>query len=133
MQKRFLIIGCLLAIFSVIIGAFAAHGLKPQLSEYQLGIFDTGVEYQFYHTFAILLVGVLTPVLPNRTVKWAGWLFVVGILCFSGSLYLLACKDILGISGKFLGPITPLGGTFFIIGWSVLLAGILKIKKTITI
>jgi len=128
MQKRFLILGCLMAIFSVMIGAFAAHGLKPQLTEYQIGIFDTGVEYQFYHSFAILTLGLLANQVPTKWINRAGWLFVLGILCFSGSLYLLACKDILGISAKILGPITPLGGTFFIIGWAVLMVGILKSK-----
>lgn len=130
MQKRFLIIASLMGGVSVAIGAFAAHSLKPQLTDYQIGIFETGVDYQFFHTFAIFMVVLLADKLPRKALNTVGWLFTVGILFFSGSLYLLACKDILGVAVGFLGPITPIGGTLFIVGWGILLWNAIKMKAS---
>lgn len=114
----FLRLGALLGALTVAIGAFGAHGLKPQLSEYQIAIFEKGVQYQFYHTLAILALGVLQRQLPeNAWLRQAGWLFFAGIIGFSGSLYLLACRDLLPFSVAWAGPVTPLGGLFFISAW----------------
>ncbi len=129
-QKKFLTIGSLIAALSVIIGAFAAHGLKSQLSDYQIGIFETGVEYQFYHAIGILIVAILADKIPARKINIIGWCFTVGIILFSGSLYLLACQEILNANLRFLGSITPLGGTFFIIGWGLLFWNALKLPKS---
>ena len=127
-QKRFLIIGSLVMILSVGLGAFAAHGLKPLLDAYQIDIFETGVRYQFYHGLGLLLLVFLAEKISLKKINRIGWLFTIGILFFSGSLYLLATKDLLGINAFFLGPITPLGGTLFIVGWTILLIEAIKMK-----
>jgi uncharacterized membrane protein YgdD (TMEM256/DUF423 family) len=107
---------------AVAIGAFGAHGLKPLLSDYQILIFEKGVQYQFYHALALLAVGILQQ--KNAAQPWlarAGWLFVAGILGFSGSLYLLACRDLLPFGVAWAGPLTPLGGLCFLGGWGALI------------
>lgn len=102
---------------AVAIGAFGAHGLKPHMNEYQQSIFETASRYQFYHSVALLALAWLP---ATNIVKYITWLFVGGILLFSGSLYLLALKDMLGIQHWiFLGPITPVGGLLFLAGWAV--------------
>lgn len=116
MSNRFIQIAAGAGALAVIIGAFGAHGLKPHLSEYQLNIFEKGVQYQLVHTLALFGVGLLEQ-LTNKDLKWSGWLFAAGILFFSGSLYLLACRDLLPFSVAWAGPITPLGGLCFIAGW----------------
>ncbi len=120
-QKNSLTIIGILGAIAVILGAFGAHSLKNLLSESQLATFETGVRYQYYHTFAIFGVYLLNQKNPIKRLNSINTFFLIGIILFSGSLYLLACKDILGIENwKFLGPITPIGGTFFIIGWILL-------------
>ncbi len=110
---------------AVILGAFGAHGLEGSLSPEQLETYKTGVTYQFYHALALLFLGLYSQHNPSKLLKWAGILFSVGIFLFSGSIYLLACKDLLGIaSWKWLGPITPIGGTLFIIGWGLFLGAV---------
>lgn len=113
---------------AVVIGAFGAHGLKSAFevrqldTRYLLGIYEKGVQYQFYHTLALGLVSLLLHHQPGS--KWlprAGWLFTAGILMFSGSLYLLACRDLLPFPVAWAGPVTPLGGLCFIAGWVALL------------
>ncbi len=128
MSKAFLQLGAIILAIAVILGAFAAHGLEAQLSNDQLETFDTGVRYQFYHGLGILVLGLLMLQQPSASLKWAGWLFSLGILLFSGSIYLLACRELLGIENlKWLGPITPIGGIFFIAGWIFFLLGASKI------
>ncbi len=127
MDKIFLQLGSLLALLGVILGAFGAHSLEAKLSADQLATFETGVRYQFYHSFALILLGIVAHQHPHKVFQTAGWMFALGILFFSGSIYLLACRDMLGISGwRWLGPITPLGGTLFIIGWGCFLWGVSK-------
>ena len=114
----FIRLGAVLGALTVIIGAFGAHGLKPQLSEYQIDIFEKGVQYQFYHSLAIVLAGLLLQNTPDsKGLRQAGWLFLAGILCFSGSLYLLACRDLIAVPVSWVGPVTPIGGVLFIAGW----------------
>ncbi|MCB9300286.1 MAG: DUF423 domain-containing protein [Lewinellaceae bacterium] len=122
MRKTFLRLGSFAALAAVALGAFGSHGLKEAVTPEQLNTFEIGVRYQFYHALALLAVGLLlyfrkTPLLP-----WAGWSFLAGIFLFSGSLYLLAVNDILQLSTSLLGPMTPIGGTFFILGWGLFLA-----------
>jgi len=125
MHKGYLRIAAFLGALSVTLGAFAAHKLKTIASEYAVGIFETGVRYQFYHVFAVALVAILYYYFPNKLMKTAGLLFLIGILFFSGSLYLLTYKEISGNEMlKFAGPVTPLGGVFFIAGWVCLALGI---------
>ena len=100
---------------SVLLGAFAAHGLKKRLSPEMLSAFKTGVDYQFFHTFALALVGlslISQNIETSLFLTWAAICFGMGIIFFSGSLYLLALTR-----KKIFGPITPLGGLFFIFGW----------------
>lgn len=121
MTNRKIYIAAISGALAVALGAFGAHGLKPHLDAYQLAIYEKGVQYQFYHTLALLAAGMLEA--QKGTSKWldyAGWLFLGGILCFSGSLYLLACRDMLPFSVAWAGPVTPLGGVAFIAGWLTL-------------
>jgi uncharacterized membrane protein YgdD (TMEM256/DUF423 family) len=100
---------------SVILGAFAAHGLKKKISSEMLSVFKTGVDYQFYHSLALALVGlsqVAQNIEQSMFLTWAFICFGIGIIFFSGSLYLLALTKM-----KVFGPITPLGGLFLILGW----------------
>lgn len=100
---------------AVLLGAFGAHGLKKIVSPEMLAVFKTGVDYQFYHAFALALVGLSLLVQGTEPGKWLVWAFIafaVGIVLFSGSLYALALTQL-----KFFGPITPLGGLFFVVGW----------------
>lgn len=127
LSLRFLKTAAWLGAATVAIGAFGAHGLKPQLSEYQIGIFEKGVQYQFYHVIALLLTGILTASGKEyKFLSWSGYLFIAGILFFSGSLYLLACRDLLPFSVAWAGPVTPLGGVCFIAAWVLLAMGIGK-------
>ncbi|ALI07763.1 MULTISPECIES: DUF423 domain-containing protein [Pseudomonas] len=112
MLRSFLMLAAFFGFTGVALGAFAAHGLKNRLSADYLAIFHTGVTYQLVHTLALLGVALLATHIPGRVVTWAGIAFVIGILLFSGSLYLLTLT---GISK--LGIITPLGGVAFLIGW----------------
>lgn len=106
----------------VITGAFGAHALKEVLTAAQLVTYEKGVMYQFYHTFALLAVGILSMRTPSRLLNISGWLFLTGIIFFSGSVYLLATHDITGFTAyKVLGPVTPIGGLCFIGGWVTLL------------
>jgi len=116
MDRTFLLIGAVLGFVGVALGAFGAHGLRGRLSPEMLAVFDTGVRYQMYHVFAVLVVAAAIGHIGNaRLLAVAGWLFVAGIVLFSGSLYALALTGI-----GLLGAITPIGGLFFLIGWGCL-------------
>lgn len=121
MRKNFLRLGTILAGLAVILGAFGAHTLKEYLSPEQLSTFQTGVQYQFYHSFAILALGIWAYMRKTNAMRWAGWLFAGGILLFSGSLYGLSLAAAANISMPWLGPITPVGGLLFIAGWVMFL------------
>ena len=127
MHKGFLITASLLGALSVILGAFGAHALKKAVGEDALQIFEKGVRYQFYHVFALALAGVLYSQFGNSYVSWAGICFIIGILFFSGSLYLLTYAKAVGTTSfNWVSPITPLGGLFLIAGWILLAIGIIK-------
>jgi len=120
MNGRITITASIFGLLAVISGAFAAHGLKQYLSASQLEIWHTGVQYQFYHVFALLFLSTFAGA-NNRLTSAAYYLFTFGIICFSGSLYLLACRELLGWSWLIVtGPITPLGGLMFIAGWATM-------------
>ena len=103
---------------AVLLGAFAAHGLSGTLSADQLQSFQTGVRYQMYHSLAMLFISGFLPQLKRVWAVRALWLWAVGVLFFSGSIYLLSCRSLLGFEGLVvLGPVTPLGGLCFILGW----------------
>lgn len=127
MYKPALIIGFICAALGVIIGAFAAHGLKPMMELSQQQTFETGVRYQMYHSFALIMVGLLSAHFSNNHINLATLFFTLGILCFSGSLYALSLMQMNGIVGlKGVGIITPIGGVFFILGWVYSLLAVLK-------
>ena len=129
MQRIFLILGSAAAGIAVVLGAFGAHALKEKIPADQLQIFETGVRYQFYHAFALLILGLLFEKLNPSLANYSGCLFLAGIIFFCGSLYLLSLRTVLGIeSWKFLGPITPLGGLCFIAGWFLLAFSLIKNK-----
>lgn len=113
-------------------GAFAAHGLKGKLSPEGFAAFETAVRYQFFHTFAIIAVALLSDQIKSKWLSWAGKLFILGIFLFSGSLYILSQKS-LGLitetQGQVFGAITPFGGLSFIIGWLMLFISVLKNKR----
>lgn len=122
MYKKIIFTAAILAVLAVILGAFGAHSLKAHLTADRIAIFETGIRYQFYHVFGLLLIAVLYQNNPSRhLLKWAAYFMIAGIFFFSGSLYLLACRHVLGIATwTWLGPMTPIGGIFFIIAWGVL-------------
>ena len=127
MSKSFLLIGAILGALSVILGAFAAHGLKKIVPPESISTFETGVRYQFYHVFALLILGILIDRFPGSLMNWAGYCFIIGIVLFSGSLYLLALlKSTESVGVNRIGIITPFGGLFFIAGWILLFIRILK-------
>lgn len=121
MKIIFLRLGAIFALLAVLLGAFGAHSLEKIVSAEALHTFEVGVRYQFYHAFALLVVGLLTHWRQHRYLSIAGWLFGVGIVLFSGSLYGLAIDEALGFSLRWMGPITPIGGMLFIFGWAALL------------
>ncbi|MEL0642477.1 DUF423 domain-containing protein [Pseudoalteromonas aliena] len=121
MIKLFLMTGNIFCMLSVMLGAFAAHGLKSHLSEYSIDVFKTAAEYQMVHGLALIAVAIL--IKWGINLSWAGGFFIAGTLLFSGSLYLLALTGM-----KWLGPITPLGGLCFIIGWIVILVQVARFK-----
>lgn len=127
MQKSFLKTAAFLGALSVILGAFGAHALKQLVTDKSLGTFETGVRYQFYHVVALFITGILYKEFTNNYLQWAGRLFCVGILLFSGSLYLLSFIELANMPGlKWIGAITPIGGVCFITGWLLLAFGISK-------
>ena len=127
MHKGFLRTGAVLGALTVAIGAFAAHGLRQFVSDYAFNVFETGVRYQFYHVFALLLTAVIYKDFNNKFLRWAGMLFLVGIILFSGSLYGITIVNAFLLPRyPFLGAITPVGGLCFILGWLSLFVGIFK-------
>ena len=127
MHKGFLITALVLGAASVILGAFGAHALKKLVPEAAITIFETGVRYQFYHVFALALAAILYQNFSNNLISWAGACFIIGIILFSGSLYVLTyAKAVNSSSFSWVGPVTPLGGLFLIAGWILLAVAVIK-------
>lgn len=116
MAKLFITLASVSGLLAVTLGAFGAHALKARLDDYSQGVWETAVQYHFYHALALLAVGIVALGQPQSTLlRSSGCLFLLGTLIFSGSLYLLA------LSGtRWLGAVTPLGGLTFIAGWACL-------------
>lgn len=129
MQKIGLLTAIFFMITAVTLGAFGAHGLKAVLTDSELEVFKTGVFYQFIHALGIILVIVLSKIYDLPQLTRSFYFFATGILFFSGSLYLLSTQSAMGVSMRFLGPITPLGGLLFIIGWAWMAWVVFKSKK----
>ncbi len=115
MMKLFLLLGVINGFLAVALGAFGAHGLEGKISEKALATWEKAVNYQMFHTMALLIVGVLMGRMTGGNVATSGWFFFVGILLFSGSLYAYSISGI-----KTFAMITPLGGVSFLIGWVIL-------------
>jgi len=112
MDRFFFIAGSIFGFFGVALGAFAAHGLKAYVDANLLVTFETGVRYQMYHSFALLAVALANTKWPGKGLILSGWMFITGIILFSGSLYVLCLSGV-----RSLGMITPLGGVAFLAGW----------------
>lgn len=119
-HKRTLQIACFLGATAIILGAFGAHALKNVLTQVQLESFETGVRYQFYHALFLLFISI-APTISVKQKNILTSLATIGVLFFSGSIYLLATQNIAGFKASFLGPITPIGGLFMISTWILLL------------
>ena len=127
MHKGFLKIAAIAGMLSVLLGAFAAHALRDTVSERAISIFETAVLYQFYHVIALMVTGILYIAFPYKTIVWAGYFFIGGMLLFCGSLYALAVLQAMVMPGyKWLGPLTPIGGFCFIAGWLLLFISFFK-------
>ncbi len=125
MHKVYLKTAAFLGALSIILGAFAAHGLKNIADEQTITIFNKGVQYQFYHVFALALVGILFNTYSNKLIRVSGVLFILGIGLFSGSLYIYTFKTIYAVAGlNWIVFLTPIGGLFFIAGWLCFALGI---------
>lgn len=125
MHKGYIKTAAFLGALSVMLGAFAAHKLKQIVSDQAINIFETAVRYQIYHVFALALTALIYKEYPNKLISVSGILFMLGILFFSGSLYLLTyitANNIVGLD--WIGAITPIGGLFFIVGWLCLSLGV---------
>jgi uncharacterized membrane protein YgdD (TMEM256/DUF423 family) len=119
MEKKILVVAATFGFFAIILGAFGAHALKKVLTLDQLTSFETGVKYQMYHALFLLFVGT-TSLLTIKDKEIIFYFTLIGVLFFSGSIYLLTTSSITSIKSKFLGPITPIGGLFLIAAWGML-------------
>ena len=129
-NKKFLALGAFFGLLAVLIGAFGAHSLSNLVTPDALQVYETGVRFQFYHAFALLALGILGSQLPSRLASGAGGFFTVGIVLFSGSLYLItALKAANAAVPLAVGLLTPLGGVCFIAGWAIFLVATLQIAK----
>ncbi|HVO95992.1 MAG TPA: DUF423 domain-containing protein [Terriglobales bacterium] len=115
MDRFFFIAGAIAAFIGVALGAFGDHSLRTKLTPEMLNIFAVGVRYQMYHALGLIAVAWATTRWPEAHLNGAGWAFIVGIVIFSGSLYLLSITDT-----RWLGAITPIGGLAFLLGWAIL-------------
>lgn len=121
MNKQIIITASVFGMLAVVTGAFGAHGLKAVLPAGQLEVWHTAVQYNFYHVFALLFLSTFKGDTKNKLIRACYYLFTFGIVFFSGSLYLLSCRSIIGWHWLiYMGPITPLGGVLFILGWLLL-------------
>ena len=128
MNKTLLVTGISLGILGIVLGAFAAHGLEKLLDKDAVETFETGVRYQFYHAFLMLILGG-TSFIGATTKKTVFILLCSGLLFFSGSIYGLSTNDLTEFDFKSIAFLTPLGGLLLIFGWVVMLIAVLKIKR----
>lgn len=137
MQRKVLITAAVFGMLAVIIGAWSAHGIKSFIIDSdpeklnKIASFRTGVQYQFFHTFLLLFLSLIHYKKWTNKLNWVFRLTVIGVVLFSGSIYLLALRNELGLTSikSILGPITPIGGLILIVAWGLLLMYALKMKK----
>ena len=126
MNKQIILTAAFFGMVAVILGAFGAHGLEGKVSDSQLETWETANRYHFYHTLALLFLSTFSRA-KSQSIRLSFIAFTVGILLFSGSLYIFSTRELLGITQvSMLGPITPIGGLFFIIGWIGLFSAALR-------
>ncbi|MFZ4261125.1 DUF423 domain-containing protein [Sphingobacterium sp. HJSM2_6] len=126
MNKQIILMASFFGLLAVILGAFGAHGLEGKISDKQLETWETANQYHFYHTLALLFLSTFSRA-KSQSIKVSFIFFSIGIVLFSGSLYLLSVRNLLGIENiAMIGPITPLGGVCFIIGWVALFIAAIK-------
>lgn len=128
MGRRFYVAGFLLGLIGIVLGAFAAHGLKPSLSPEAMDSFETGVKYQMYHALLFLILGNLKQIGPKLS-NLVFYLIGFGVVLFSGSIYLLSTNALTGFDFSVIALITPLGGSLLILTWTILLIHFVKLKK----
>ena len=128
MNKKLLITGSILGLISIVLGAFASHGLEKVITEDAINTFQVGVRYQMYHALMLLFVGSTTKI-KVKSKQWIFLLVVLGIFLFSGSIYGLATNDLTGFDFKAIGFITPIGGLLLVLCWLVMLVEFLKLKE----
>ncbi len=127
MNKNILALGIFLTVFAILLGAFGAHGLKKLVSAEELEVFKTGVQYQIYHAFGLIFVGILFEKFNQKNLKFAGLFFVIGVFLFSGSLYTITIMKVMDVSVlPIVAVLTPIGGFAFLLGWVTLLVAIFK-------
>ena len=123
-MRHFISLGSFSAALAVLSGAFGAHALKSKIPPEALAIFQTGVQYHLYHSLGLILVGIICRVgKPSTAMSFSGWMMLIGIILFSGSLYILSITGI-----RSIGMITPIGGILFIISWILLAIAPLKLQ-----
>ena len=128
MDRKIFLLACVTGGLGVVLGAFAAHGLKPLLSISAFESFNTGIRYQMYHAFLLFFIGITTQIKSNqKSILYK--LILTGVLLFSGSIYLLSTNDLTSFNFKVIGFITPIGGLFLIASWVLLLVYFFRIKK----
>jgi len=128
MGRRFYIAGFLFGVIGVILGAFATHGLKPLMSPESLATFETGTKYQIYHALLLLILGNIHQ-LKQKTANWVFYLTSIGVVLFSGSIYLLATNSLTSFDLRIIALLTPLGGSLLILSWLILLWSFITLKK----
>jgi len=132
MNKKIVLTGIVLIVTAIILGAFGAHALKEVLTAKSLNSFEVGVRYQIYHGLALLILGLNAKTF-SFDLRTVFRLILAGVVLFSGSIYGLAMQELLNVSMKFFGPITPIGGVLMIVGWFFLLFKIIKQKENGTV
>lgn len=128
MDRKIFLLACVIGALGVVLGAFAAHGLKPLLSISAFESFNTGIRYQMYHSFLLFFIGLSTDIKPNqKSILFK--LILTGVLLFSGSIYFLATNDLTPLNFKVIGFITPVGGLILIASWLLLFTYFFKKKQ----
>jgi uncharacterized membrane protein YgdD (TMEM256/DUF423 family) len=127
MDKKILSTAGFLGMTAILLGAFGAHALKEVLDTEALATFETGVKYQMYHALLLLFLGSNASI-SSQLKTWVYRLVLIGVVLFSGSIYLLATKSLSGMETKFVGPLTPVGGSLLIGAWGILMVHFLKKK-----
>ena len=127
MDRKFYIAGFFFGFIGIVLGAFATHGLKPLLTPDAMNSFETGAKYQIYHALLFLILGNMKQ--GQKLSNWVFYLVMIGVLLFSGSIYLLSTNALTGFDFSVIALITPLGGSLLILAWSILLIHFVKIKK----